>query len=398
MRARRPVAAVRVLDDSGGPPDIAGARLAILTLFDAKSCVSPFALWLVRNLNGISIGDGPGAGIMAANTALRFGSKETDTTSPLRHFILWLSTKKSVTDFIARRGMKYGFARRFVGGETLAEAIAAASELGRAGRRVTLNQLGENVATAPESRQSCDSYLEMLRALEGTGLDASISVKLTHLGLDLDAKLCCALTLEIAAQAAALGRTLEIDMESSAYTDRTIEIFEAAQRQYRNVGLAIQASLRRSEADLERLSMLEPKIRLVKGAYLEPPAVAFQKKSEVDANYRKLLDVLLKPRTSGRFVAAIATHDPALIDFAQRKVEEYAVPKSHYEFQMLFGIRRDLQEEVHAAGHPLRVYIPFGSAWCPYFMRRLAERPANIWFLIRSLAAENKPSSGKRAE
>lgn len=292
--------------------------------------------------------------------------------------------------------MKYGFARRFVPGETLGEAIAAAVELGKAGRRVTLNQLGENVATAEESRQSADSYLEMLRALDGTGLDATISVKLTHLGLDLDAKICCSLTLEIAARAAALGRTLEIDMESSAYTDRTIDIFEAAQRQSGNVGLAIQASMRRSEHDLERLAALEPKIRLVKGAYREPPALAFQKKSEVDANYRKLLDLLLKPRT-GRFTAAIATHDPALISFAEQKIKDYAVSRDRYEFQMLFGIRRDLQEQVHSAGHPLRVYIPFGSAWCPYFMRRLAERPANIWFLVRSLTAERKPASVKSA-
>lgn len=350
---------------------------------------------LVRNLGRINIEAG-GAALVSWRRRAAF--EETDTTAPLRNFILWLSTKKSVTDAIARSGMKYGFARRFVPGETLAEAIAAAVELGRAGRRVTLNQLGENVTSAEEARRSCDSYLEMLRALDGTGLDATISVKLTHLGLDLDAKLCCSLTLEIAARASELGRTLEIDMESSAYTDRTIEIYEAAERQHRNVGLAIQASLRRSEHDLDRLAALEPKVRLVKGAYREPAALAFQKKSEVDANYRKLLDVLLKPRTNGRFITAIATHDPALIDFAERKIKEYAVPQSRYEFQMLFGIRRDLQEQVHAAGHPLRVYIPFGSAWCPYFMRRLAERPANIWFLVRSLTAERKLPSAKRPE
>ncbi len=294
--------------------------------------------------------------------------------------------------------MKYGFARRFVAGETLDDAIAAAVELAREGRRVTLNQLGENVITAEESRQSCDAYLEMLRALDRATLDATISVKLTHLGLDLDFKLCSSLTLEIAAQAAALGHTLEIDMEGSAYTDRTIDIFEAAQRQYHNVGLALQASLRRSEHDLERLAALDPKIRLVKGAYREPASLAFQKKSEVDANYRKLLDLLLRPRASGRFTAAIATHDPSLLDFARRTIEQYAVPLSQYEFQMLFGIRRDLQEQVHAAGHPLRVYIPFGSAWCPYFMRRLAERPANVWFLLRSLAAEGKRPAREQAK
>jgi proline dehydrogenase len=316
-------------------------------------------------------------------------AEETDTT-PLRSLILWLSTKKSVTDAIAKRGMKYGFARRFVAGETLAEAIGVAAELGSAGRRVTLNQLGENVATAEESRESCDTYLEMLRALDRAALDATISVKLTHLGLDLDFEHCLSLTLEIAAQAAALGRTLEIDMEGSAYTDRTLDIFEAAQRQYRNAAVALQASLRRSERDLERLAVLNPKIRLVKGAYREPVSLAFQKKSEVDANYRELLDLLLKPRATGRFTAAIATHDPPLLDFARQTIERYSVAKTHYEFQMLFGIRRDLQEQVHAAGHPLRVYIPFGSAWCPYFMRRLAERPANVWFLLRSLSAERK--------
>jgi proline dehydrogenase len=233
----------------------------------------------------------------------------------------------------------------------------------------------------------------MLRALQRAALDATISVKLTHLGLDLDFQLCRSLTLEIAALAAALGSTLEIDMESSAYTDRTIEIFEAVQRQYHNAGLAIQASLRRSERDLERLAPLDPKIRLVKGAYREPAAMAFQEKRDVDANYRKLLDLLLRPRASGRFTAAIATHDPALLDFARQAIEKYAVSASQYEFQMLFGIRRDLQEQVHAAGHPLRVYIPFGSAWCPYFMRRLAERPANVWFLVRSLWADRKRST-----
>jgi proline dehydrogenase len=328
----------------------------------------------------------------------RVAIEEIDTTTPLRNFILWLSTKKSVTDAIARRGMKYGFARRFVAGETLDEAIRVAAELARSGRRVTLNQLGENVATAEESRKSCDSYLEMLRALDRAALDATISVKLTHLGLDLDFQHCRSLTLEIAARAAAVGRALEIDMEGSAYTDSTIDIFEAAQRQYHNTGLALQASLRRSERDLERLAVLNPKIRLVKGAYREPPALAFQKKSEVDANYRKLLDLLLRPRTNGRFTAAIATHDPALLDFARHTIEEYDVGPSQYEFQMLFGIRRDLQEQIHAAGHPLRVYIPFGSAWCPYFMRRLAERPANVWFVFRSLLAERKRPIGGQSK
>ncbi len=303
--------------------------------------------------------------------------------------------------------MKYGFARRFVPGETQEEAIAAAAELGRAGRRVTLNELGENVTTFEEARRAADSYIAILRALDRAGVDGGISVKLTHLGLDLDFNRCRSLTLEVAAEATTLHRTLELDMEGSAYTDRTIEIFESAQRQYGGVGLALQAYLRRTEHDLERLAVLNPKIRLVKGAYDEPPTLAFQKKSEVDANYRKLLDLLLRPATTGTpgmpavnspFTAAIATHDPALLDDARSKIKQHAVPPSQYEFQMLFGIRRDLQEQLHAAGYPLRVYVPFGSAWCPYFMRRLAERPANIWFLVRSLAAERKPSTATAAK
>ncbi len=324
-----------------------------------------------------------------AEHGARLRRRGPTTITLARNLIFWLSTKKTVTDAIARRGMKYGFARRFVAGETLEEAIAAAAELGRAGRRVSLNQLGENVATIEEARRSRDSYVAALRALDRAGLDGNISIKLTQLGLDVDPAPCLSLALEIAAEAAALGRTIEIDMEASAYTDRTIEIFEASQRQYRNVGLAIQAYLRRTERDIERLAPLAPKVRLVKGAYREPAAIAFRTKLDVDANYRKLLDRLLRPEAGG-FFTAIGTHDPALVDYARRKITDRGVPPSRYEFQMLLGIRRDLQEQVHAAGHPLRVYVPYGTAWCPYFMRRPAERPANVWFLIRSLLAEGK--------
>jgi proline dehydrogenase len=306
----------------------------------------------------------------------------------LRNLIFWLSTKKRITDAIARHGMRRGFARRFVAGETLAEAIGPSTELCRAGRRVSLNQLGENVVSPEEARQSRDSYIATLEALDRTGLDGNISIKLTQLGLDLDRELCLSLSQEIAARAQALGRTIEIDMESSAYTDTTIEIFEAVYRQHGNAGLAIQAYLRRSQSDLEHLAPLGAKVRLVKGAYREPAAVAFQRKGEVDANYRRLLDRLLRPGADGCFLAAIGTHDPELVAYACEKVREYGVPRERYEFQMLLGIRRDLQRQVFAEGHPLRVYVPWGTAWCPYFMRRLAERPANLLFVLRSLVAE----------
>jgi len=303
----------------------------------------------------------------------------------VRDFIFWLSTKKKVTGAIARRGMRYGFAKRFIAGETLAVALEASAELGRAGRRVSLNHLGENVRTAEEAQRAQDSYIHMVRELDAKRLDGNISIKLTQLGLDLDRSLCEQLTAEIAAAAAGLDRTIEVDMEGAAYTDVTLDIFEATRRRFANIGLAIQAYLYRSEKDLARLAPLSPKIRLVKGAYREPASVAFQKKSDVDANYRRLLDRLL----DGRFFPAIATHDPAMLDYARQRVAEHGLARERYEFQMIYGVRRDLQQQLSEQGHPLRIYVPFGTEWCPYFMRRLAERPANCWFVLRSLAAES---------
>ncbi len=302
----------------------------------------------------------------------------------VRNFIFWLSTKKGFTDAVARWGMRYGFARRFVAGESLAEALAASAELGRTGCRVSLNHLGENVRSQEEAERARDSYVNMVRQLEAAKLDGNISIKLTQLGLDLDPKLCESLAAEIAAAAASLRRTIEIDMEGAAYTGATLDIFEAIRRRYDNVGLAIQAYLYRAGKDLERLAPLRPKIRLVKGAYREPRHLAFQKKSDVDAHYRRLLDVLL----DGRFFPAIATHDPALLDYAQGLLRERGFGADQYEFQMIYGVRRDLQQQLRDAGHPLRIYVPFGTEWCPYFMRRLSERPANCWFVLRSLAAE----------
>ncbi len=303
----------------------------------------------------------------------------------LRNFIFWLSTKKRVTDAIARRGMRHGFARRFIAGESLGEALAASAELGRAGRRVSLNHLGENVRTAEEAERARDSYIGMVRELDAAGLDGDVSIKLTQLGLDLDRNLCRSLAMEIAAVAAGLGRTIEVDMEGAAYIDATLDIFEALRQRFDNVGLAIQAYLFRSEKDIERLAPLRPKIRLVKGAYREPAKLAIQKKSDVNANYRFLLDRLL----DGRFFPAIATHDPAMLDYARQQLAARGFTDSQYEFQMIFGVRRDLQQQLREQGHPLRIYVPFGTEWCPYFMRRLSERPANCWFVLRNLLAES---------
>jgi proline dehydrogenase len=235
--------------------------------------------------------------------------------------------------------------------------------------------------------------VQILRALCGAGIAGNIAVKLTQLGLDFDPQLCLSLVSEIAVAAAATQNTIEIDMEGSAYTETTLRIFESVQREQGNVGVAIQAYLKRSQADLERLAPLKPKIRLVKGAYLEPAFLAFQKRSEVDANYRKLLDQMLErlvlPDTEG-FRLAVATHDPELIDYARARIRALRLRAPQYEFQMLLGIRRDLQQRVLSEGHPFRIYVPFGEAWVPYFMRRLSERPANLLFVLRSLLAENK--------
>jgi proline dehydrogenase len=306
----------------------------------------------------------------------------------VRNFIFWLSTKRGVTDRIARHGMKYGFARRFVAGETLEDALTASRELGRQGRRVSLNHLGENVSTVAAARGARDSYVRMIRELASSGLAGNISIKLTQLGLDFDHALCAVLTGEIAAAAASLNRTIEMDMEGSAYTDPTLDIFEAVQKQHGNVGLAIQAYLHRTEKDIRRLAPLRPKIRLVKGAYREPKQIAIQKKPDVDLSYKKLLTLLLEGAASGIYLPAVATHDPAMLAHAQQEIRRLGLRREQYEFQMIYGIRRDLHQQMYDAGHTLQVYVPFGTDWCPYFMRRLSERPANCWFVVRSLLAE----------
>jgi proline dehydrogenase len=307
----------------------------------------------------------------------------------VRNFIFWLSTKKAVTDAISRRGARTGFARRFIAGETLEEALEASRDLNGQGRAISLNHLGENVSTQEEARKVRDGYIEMLRALESQRITGNISIKLTQLGLDLGRDFCEQMTGEICAAAREIGRDIEIDMEGSAYTGVTLDIFEATRRRFDNAGLAIQAYLHRTEKDIERLRPLAPKLRLVKGAYREPANVAIQKKSDVDKNYCLLIDRLL----SGGYFPAIATHDPAMLDYARGRIRSNGIGADRYEFQMIYGIRRDLQQQMRNEGHALRIYVPYGTEWCPYFMRRLSERPANCWFVLRNLVAELTPGS-----
>ena len=315
----------------------------------------------------------------------------------VRNFIFWLSTKRSVTDPIARRGMKYGFAKRFVAGESLEEALTASKDLCSQGRNVSLNHLGENVTSEAAAREVCAGYIHMVEELHAKNLSGNISIKLTQLGLDIDKELCRSMAREIAVRAATLGRSIEMDMEGSVYTDVTLDIFESVQRELGNCGLAVQSYLYRTEKDLQRLTPVKPKIRLVKGAYREPKKIAFQKKSEVDENFKKLTTYLLEGAALGNYLPAIASHDPAMVGHAQAEAARIKLDKSRYEFQMIYGIRRDLQEQVHAAGNTLQVYVPFGTDWCPYFMRRLSERPANCWFVLRSLFAESSGASRQPA-
>ncbi len=308
----------------------------------------------------------------------------------VRDFIFWLSTKRSVTNPIARRGMQYGFARRFVAGERLEDALSASQQLVRQGRAVSLNHLGENVSTEAAASDACDSYIRMIEEMHTRILPGNISIKLTQLGLDLGRELCAGFTRKIAARAKELGRTIEMDMEGSACTNLTLDIFESVQSEFGNAGLAVQAYLHRAEKDLHRLAALKPKIRLVKGAYREPKDVAIQKKRDVDLNYKRLTTLLLENAGQRTFLPAIASHDPEMLAHAKREISRLNLSRDKYEFQMIYGIRRDLQEEIHSENRTLQIYVPFGTDWCPYFMRRLSERPANCWFVIRSLFAERQ--------
>ena len=277
------------------------------------------------------------------------------------------------------------FARRFVAGETLEEAIAAARALEANGFQITLDFLGESVSTVEAAAEATSAYVSMLGALEAAGIERNISVKLTQLGLDIDHATTVDNLRRILDPADRAGFFVRLDMEGSAYTSATLDVFETVWTiGYRNVGVVLQSCLRRSESDARRVNAIGARIRLVKGAYREPRAVAFQKKTEVDAAFVSLMKLLL---TDGTF-PAIATHDPLMLDATKAFARERSLGADRFEFQMLYGVRRDLQAAVRREGYGLRVYIPFGQEWFPYFMRRLGERPANVGFVVRSLIAE----------
>ena len=277
------------------------------------------------------------------------------------------------------------FARRFIAGETIDEAIAAARTIQAQGLKLTLDYLGESVATLAEADTATREYLRLLDVIAASGIERNISLKLTQLGLDVDKATCVDNLRRILDPAQKHGFFVRIDMENSPYTEVTLEIFETLwQQQYRGVGVVLQSCLHRSEADARRVNALGGRIRVVKGAYREPAAVAWQQKAEVDAAYVRLMRIVLDEGT----YPAIATHDPAMIDAAIDYASTRGLPKDRFEFQMLYGIRRDLQASLLARGYLMRVYVPFGQQWFPYFMRRLGERPANVGFVLKSLLRE----------
>ena len=302
-----------------------------------------------------------------------------------RAFFNRLAGSSTIKRLASRYGMKQpgGFARRFVAGETLEEAIAAARAVEQRGMMTTLNYLSERVQSAAAAQAATREYLAVLETVLAAGIGRNLSVKLTQLGLETDRAACTANLKQVLDAAERAQCFIRIDMENSTCTDATLDILEGVWRDgYRNVGVVLQSYLYRSESDVRRVNRLGARIRLVKGAYMEPKTIAYQRKADVDANFVRLMRVLLTESV----YPAIATHDRRMIDATCAFAAERGLPPDGFEFQLLYGVRRDLQAAVRDMGSRLRIYMPFGREWFPYFMRRLGERPANVLFVVRSLS------------
>jgi proline dehydrogenase len=300
---------------------------------------------------------------------------------PLRGPVLWLTERDLVRRLVTGTRLGRRVAHRFVAGETLDEGMAAARSLGARGVRAMLDLLGENVTSAEMASQAADAYVRALKRIEESeSVDCNISIKLTQLGLDLSPDLCLENTSRVLAAAGARGTQVMIDMESHGYVDRTLDAVRELRRHHEGVGVALQSYLYRTGRDAFALPEGTP-VRMVKGAYLEPPEVAFPTRGEVDRSFARLCSTLL----SRGHEVHIATHDPELLEGAVRFVERRGIPWERVELQMLFGIRRDLQDRYAAQGLPVRTYIPYGGRWYPYLTRRMAERPANLWFFVSNL-------------
>ncbi len=302
----------------------------------------------------------------------------------LRQALMHLSHQERLRDFAIANPLAQTFARRFVAGETLGQAIEVVRDINQRGMMATLDHLGENVASQREAIEAADAYRQMLREIARAGVRCNVSLKLTHMGLDLGEEFAAENTARVVDQAETLGNFVRVDMESSEYVERTLKVFYRLYANHKNVGIVIQSCLYRTPADLERLLDIGARVRLVKGAYLEPPTVAYESKAGVDAAFIRLMEMLL---SRGNY-PAIATHDPAMIEATKRYAGRQGIGRDRFEFQMLYGIRRDLQAALVAEGYKMRVYVPFGTQWYPYLMRRLAERPANLMFVAGNIIRE----------
>lgn len=315
----------------------------------------------------------------------------------LRNSLLYLSRQQGIFNFIRGNGFARKMASRFVAGETIADACRAAAELNALGISATLDLLGESVTNEAEARETGRQYLELLDAIHAQQLNCNVSVKLTALGQDIRDDLCVEVMHALLERAERYDSFVRLDMESSAYTQRTIDTFEQQlfSRYPKRVGIVLQSALRRTLDDVEHAVGLQARVRLCKGAYLESPTVAFPDKADVDRTYVEAMKRLMK---RGHY-PGLATHDEAIIEEAKRYAKAEGIGPERFEFQMLYGVRRDLQEQLVRDGWRVRVYIPFGTQWYPYLMRRLAERPANIAFMTGNIVREavgRRPATAAR--
>jgi proline dehydrogenase len=304
----------------------------------------------------------------------------------LRASFLYLSHRRGLQRFVTHQRLTASLAYRFVAGDRLEDAVRVMGELNRRGWSGSLDHLGENVAEERTARAATEDYLAAFEQVAARGLNANVSVKLTQLGLDISADLCRDLLSRILQRAQQLNNFVRVDMEGSAYTQRTLDLVLEMHQRYPNVGVVLQSYLYRTKEDVLRVNQAQLRVRLVKGAYDEPASVAFPKKADVDAAFDAEMRELL---THGSY-PAIATHDDRLIEATTRFGREQGIGNDRFEFQMLYGIRRDLQERLLRDGYRVRIYVPYGTEWYPYLMRRLAERPANLLFLVRSVLRERR--------
>jgi len=299
----------------------------------------------------------------------------------LKRAVYALADNPGFTTWVSRHGMRWGVAQRFIAGAAIADVWSAIEELRDGNMSVTLDYLGESVKDIDATRVVTDTYCAILDELSQRDNVASISLKPTQIGLAIGTELARDNIGRIVARAQEVGNFVRIDMEDSPTTTATLDVFKSLRAEHDNVGVVVQTCLHRTEDDVRELNAIGAQLRLCKGAYKEPAAVAYQAKSEVDGNYVKLAELLLQEGNHPAF----ATHDDRIIDHITSYVERNGIAHDRFEFQMLYGVRRDYQREIAAAGYNVKIYVPFGAEWCPYFMRRIAERPANALFVMRAL-------------